>query len=576
MYVNAAEMTASRPERTKAKLKIALIVDSNFSSKYVCDLAEWGQQQDDLEVTHLIIQNIPRKPRKSFLKKLVDPLKEKGPLHLAETIAQHVIEKGVHAIETRKLKASGSHADHLASYDLSKYVKNALFVTPIISKSGFVFRYGEDDIAQIRKLDFDVLIRCGSGILRGEILRSAKFGIISFHHADNRINRGGPAGFWEVYLKQDSTGFTIQQLTDELDGGNVLFRGHLPTQRYHLLNQAALFEKSNYYLKALLTDIAKSGKLPPTLESFPYFNPLYKRPDLSTLSRYFASRITTACANQVSHLLLKKVRRWGVAFSFTDWRHLVMWRAVTIENPRNHFLADPFVVSVDDAHYCFLEDYDYGTSRGCIAVYRLYEKRAERLGEALVEPFHLSYPYIFKYDSKFYMCPESAENKDIRLYECESFPCSWKLKKIAMSNVSAVDSMIFEKDGTWWLFTNIDPTNVGDHCSELQIYYADSPLADEWTPHPKNPIFVDSIRARNGGILFEGDQIYRVSQQHGHDQYGKSAFINKIVHLSKTDYLEETMCKIEPGFSDKILGTHHMHSNGKVTVFDFIKKVKEV
>ncbi len=49
----------------------------------------------------------------------------------------------------------------------------------------------------MKDLNCDVLIRCGKGILRGDILYAARHGILSFHHADNRINRGGPPGFWE-------------------------------------------------------------------------------------------------------------------------------------------------------------------------------------------------------------------------------------------------------------------------------------------------------------------------------------------------------------------------------------------
>ena len=118
-------------------------------------------------------------------------------------------------------------------------------------------------------------------------IASLTFGIISFHHADNRINRGVPAGFWEVYLKQDATGFTIQQLTEEIDGGNVLFRGQVTTKRTFLFNQAILYEKSNYYLKKFLFDVAKSLELPNHLDSHPYFNKLYKNPTLGVLVSYF-------------------------------------------------------------------------------------------------------------------------------------------------------------------------------------------------------------------------------------------------------------------------------------------------
>ena len=206
--------------------------------------------------------------------------------------------------------------------------------------------------------------------------------------------------------------------------------------------------------------------------------------------------------------------------------------------------------------------------------YKLFEKGSERIGKAIVEPFHMSYPYIFEYQSKYYMCPETCQNKDIRLYECESFPYKWKLKKIIMSNVSAVDTTIFKKDSNWWLFTNIDPNNMGDNCTELFIYYSDNPLTDNWIPHKKNPVFIDSVKARMGGILFDQNIIYRVSQQQGFNTYGKSASINQIIDLSAENYEEEMLCKIEPNFFDNLYGTHHIHSNGEITVFDYVERIK--
>ena len=71
-------------------------------------------------------------------------------------------------------------------------------------------------INTIKQLNLDIIIRGGSGILKGEILNSAKFGVISFHHGDNLVNRGGPSGFWEVYEKNPKTGFTIQILMNNL------------------------------------------------------------------------------------------------------------------------------------------------------------------------------------------------------------------------------------------------------------------------------------------------------------------------------------------------------------------------
>src|SRR5262249_31739040 len=160
------------------------------------------------------------------------------------------------------LRRSKVHRDHLQSLDVSGLVTDSLRVEPIVSRSGFVFRYRDEDIRAIKSLNLDVLLRFGSGILHGEILSASRFGILSFHHGDNRINRGGPAGFWEVYFRQDATGFVIQQLTEEVDAGNVLFRGCFATKYYYLLNQASVSKRSNFYLKTLLKDVAREGRLP--------------------------------------------------------------------------------------------------------------------------------------------------------------------------------------------------------------------------------------------------------------------------------------------------------------------------
>lgn len=546
---------------SRRKLRIALIVDSKMASKYVHDVAKWGQQQEQLEISHLIIQR-------------TQPTFGKGFLGRMASAPRGALQRLVRRIESRKIRHDSNHKDHLAKFDLSEAVKGSICVELAASKSSFIQSYGERDLIEIRKLNFDVLIQCGSGILDAEVQRSARFGVIAMHHADDRIDSGGPPGFWEVYLKQDSTGFTIQQLTEEPDGGNVLFRGRLPTKGYWLLNQAALYAKSNYYLKKILLDIAKTGQIPVRLESFPYFNRQFKEPSARVLWSYLLTQCMHSMTKRLNDRFIKKHERWGVAFSRSDWRNLVMSRGIKIPNPPYHFLADPFVVRFENADYCFVEDYDCAIWRGYITVYKLLEKGSERIGEALVEPFHMSYPYIFEYQSKYYMCPETSANRDIRVYECVEFPLKWKLKQVLMSDVSAADTTIFEKDGVWWLLTNIDSIGVGDHCSELSLFFADHPLSDQWTPHPKNPIFVDSLRARNGGILYERDSIYRVSQLQAFDRYGAASCINRITRLSKTEYREEPLFPVEANFFEDLIGTHHIHSNGKVTVFDFLKKSK--
>lgn len=70
--------------------------------------------------------------------------------------------------------------------------------------------------------DLDFLVRFGFGIIRGSVLDAPEYGVFSYHHGDLREYRGRPAGFWEFMQDADTIGVTLQQLTDELDGGGVI------------------------------------------------------------------------------------------------------------------------------------------------------------------------------------------------------------------------------------------------------------------------------------------------------------------------------------------------------------------
>ncbi len=89
--------------------------------------------------------------------------------------------------------------------------------------------FSDEDVGTIREQNLDVLVRLGFRILRGDVLHAAKAGVWSFHHGDNRVNRGGPAGFWEVMLEWPRTGSILQILNEDLDNGFILDRSWAST-----------------------------------------------------------------------------------------------------------------------------------------------------------------------------------------------------------------------------------------------------------------------------------------------------------------------------------------------------------
>jgi hypothetical protein len=550
-------------------LQVGLLIDGPLVSKYVYDLAVWAlDNEDGVSVTHLVVHApLPVAADKSAIRRFLTRMKRRGFVTALSQSLASLSYRAVVRFEQLLLKKNKRHSDHLQMFDVSKLVPASIRIVPQVSKSGLVYRFSPAEVDQVRSLELDLLLRCGSGILHGDILRAARLGIVSFHHADNRVNRGGPPGFWEVYFRHEATGFTIQQLTEELDGGNVLMRGHFATQSYYLLNQAALFEKSNHYLKFFLKKIARNGALPEPLEKLPYSNVLFRLPRVRQAILYCFK----SCYHLGSKVLRKALHieyRWNVAYTRSDWRDAVLSRGKRLKALPYHFLADPFVITKDGKDFCFVEDYDYFKERGTISVYELGRDGEVRLGTALEEDFHLSFPFLFEYAGNTYMCPETAEKKEIRIYRSTEFPREWILEKVIMRDISAADTMLFEKDGKWWMFTNIDATETGDHCCELSIFFSDSPFG-AWTPHPLNPIMVDSRRARNAGLLGEAGNYFRVSQKQGFARYGMGFSVNKIDLLTELAYSESCHAEITPTFNAEAVGTHHLHSNGQITVFDF-------
>jgi hypothetical protein len=567
------EISQIKPPRRRgaSPLRIGLLVDSVLASQYVYDLVRWAQSHPNITVAHLILHSQPEIKSVSRIARFLQIsryyINIKKLYFLISELALHAVNR----IERAIIKKDQRHSGHLRKCDLSLLVKNIIVVTSVNSdsdpNSGGL--YNGADAQRIKELNLDLLLRCGSSNLRGEILSASRLGIIALQLGDDRIIRGGPAGFWEVYFREETTGFAIQRLTDEVNSSQVLMRGRFATRHYYLLNQAFVLRKASYYLKLIIERIAFTDELPKFLPNYPYSQKSLRGPTAVAIIIYAAKRCQS--------IFIKRLRRiFGVDYRFAvayvrrDWKNVELSKGVKLNNRPFHYLADPFVICRNEKNYCFVEDFDYVKQRGSIDVYELGKTGGVRVGTALEEKFHLSFPYLFEHQGELFMCPESSKNKDIRVYKCVDFPLQWELEKIIMENICAADTMIFPKNGKWWMLTNIDPVEIGDYCSELFIFSANSPLESRWKPHPMNPVVVDASRARNAGMIVDGDRYFRCSQGQGFDFYGKRVLINEITALTDSSYVETCSSVISPSFGARVVGTHHLHSNGKITVFDFV------
>ena len=546
------------------ELKIGLLLENEYVNSHIKELIEWASNENGIEISHYLIARNNPNIQDSVIKKLF------SITFIRKYINNYFKKLIMRYEEKRNLSNSRNHSNISKKYKITEFEINKFTYSAQFSKNGISLTLDEDSLKKLKELDLDLLLRFNKRILKGEILNLNKFGILSLHLGDDMKYRGGPSGFWEVYNKEPNSGFIIQQLTENLDNGHLLFRGKISTEKTWLLNRAELNLRSYFYLKQFLKEIATNKELPNFLKNSPYTDKVYRNPTNYQLLKYILMRIQ----NKLNDLSFNnKNNRYQVGFQKTSWGNLEYRKSIFIKNKEGTFNADPFVIEINNKNYCFVECFNYLEKKAKINVYELSEKGYEFIGTALEESFHLSFPYIFEFNNEIYMVPESSKNKDIRLYKCQNFPLDWKLEEVLIDNIDAADTLVFQKDNKWWLMTNEDPLKLNNHNYQMNLYYSENLLDGKWISHKNNPIIMDSNKARNAGLVFDGDDMFRVSQAFGfYKKYGENFSLNKIENLDTNNYSETMFSTHKKFFKKHILGSHHLHSNNIFTVFDIWKK----
>lgn len=507
--------------------------------------------------------------------------KEKTPrpkLPLAKRLWAHRSRLAYLAYRWLDARVFRTANDASARADAGPLLEDAVTLPIRVRETRFCDYVSDEDVARIEAARLDVLVRFGFRILKGPILRAAKFGVWSYHHGDNQVSRGGPAGFWEVMTDQPTTGSVLQILNEDLDNGQVIYRSYARTDRSSVSrNRNNYYWKSAAFVTRKLRDLAEIG--PEALQESAcacgcrdlafYSQRLYRKPgNLETLSlvgRYVARRTQT-------HLRrLHEVDQWGLAWSFsknagpstTLYRFTEQWPAV------GWSWADPFPVEAGGDYHVFLEVYDHAARHGSIAVSRLSRDGGfEAPITVLDAPYHLSYPFVFQWRGQWFLMPESSNAARIEVFSARRFPFDWTLEAVLFNSLRAVDSTLVEVEGRWWLFTCQTPHPDLRNYDELYAYHAPTPFGP-WTPHRRNPVKSDVRSARGAGrFITQGRSLFRPSQD-ASGRYGSAIVLNRIDELAPDRFRESAVSRIEPGWRAGLNGTHTLNICPGLTMVDF-------
>lgn len=543
----------------RAALRIGVMLDSWTPAAWMAEVLQGIQASGIAQVTTVILNGEASAPPVSWWQRIQRCLAGKSGLNSVFWQLYQYFDVKRHPDWQAPFRAT----------DVSNLLKSTrvLEVQPL--RRGFEHRFSEADVERVRAEDLDVILRFGFNIVRGEILTVPRHGIWSYHHGDNRKFRGGPACFWEMYERDPLTGCILQILTDELDDGQVIYRSHGATHSFEslLINRWWLYRKCVPFVMRCLRRLYETGDVACEPRGAGQSGRVYCSPGNACMVKFMFMAVTRRMLELVQ-LDLNIVRdHWYLACMVGRKPGLgSAAQAIPLHPPKGHFWADPCLVERDDRRFVFFEDFEYARNRGVISVLEI--DRAGHAGEAqpvLEEDYHLSYPFVFRWQDVDYMIPESKTDHSVRLYRALEFPRRWVFDRVLLEGIAAVDATVMAHEGRWYLFANVSETG-GSSWDELFLFVADTPLGP-WLPHPMNPIVSDVRSARPAGAFFMQDgKLYRPSQDSS-ISYGSSIAVQCVNKLSPTEYEESFAYRVSPDWPGTV-GCHTLSMTESLTVVD--------
>jgi hypothetical protein len=245
---------------------------------------------------------------------------------------------------------------------------------------------------------------------------------------------------------------------------------------------------------------------------------------------------------------MERTREWSVGI-YSGKTPFELQPAEGVENPvlaakdvtdrKADFVADPFLAFEGGTWYLFVEVLNSANEQGDIGLATSRDGRRFHYEQIVLdEPFHLSYPYVFKWDGEYYMIPESYEGKATRLYHADQFPKKWS-RAADLIHDDITDPSILRYADRWWLFACAHP-----HANDKLVLYSADQLTGPWVVHPKSPLTIgDGHNSRPGGRVIEVDgRLYRMAQDDD-PAYGLNVNVFEIMELTPTSYAEKAYPK---------------------------------
>ena len=480
----------------------------------------------------------------------------------------------------KKIFNRGSNA--LECKNLDKLLKGIpmLEITPVLD--GGFDTFNQNDIDQVRNAELDILVKFGFNNIKGDIIKSATYGVWAYHFGNQRKNEGNYVGYWEVIKNNPLTTAVLYALDNETVPGRILYQAGISTFMFSpARNQNSIFWFASSFLVRQMEILSRFGinRFLSETNRYNNTNKIFEENPVRTPSNLESLKSGFILFWRIFQEVIIRLFRKDFWYLLYDIRENPSFEIKSFQKlipPSDRFWADPFIIKENDNYFIFVEELFYKKRKGQISVIEMDSHGNHKDSIQILEKdFHLSYPCVFQSNGTYFMVPESGANKTIDLYECEIFPAKWKFKMTLMDDISAVDTTMFFYNNKWWLFTGLRENAGGYTDVELFLFYSDTLFTNIWKSHPLNPVVSDVTNARPAGKIFsQNNKLYRPSQD-STQYYGNKFSINEIICLNETDYKEKKISTVGPDWDNKVLATHTYNRIDQLSIIDaYYRKMK--
>ena len=106
--------------------------------------------------------------------------------------------------------------------------------------------------AVVRELDLDIGISMGNGYIAKSFYQIPRLGMINVHHEWLPDYRGAQTALWQIHDGSTETGYTIHEVSREIDAGRILYRERVPILFCDTLRETVVHTSAEVQRRSLI------------------------------------------------------------------------------------------------------------------------------------------------------------------------------------------------------------------------------------------------------------------------------------------------------------------------------------